>query len=177
MFRKMTQPASQPKPMTARLSEIPAGVAGTRATLDAMARLVRAAKLPPIFPIIRGIAVSIVQGLTHKDYAGHAEAVQEWVRGNIQFVRDVRGIEMLTPPAYLLRTRAGDCDDQAMLVAALVESIGLPARLVAGGPDAQTFVHVWAEVNINGNWRAAETTEPYAFGERPSFARYLVMKI
>lgn len=170
----MDSPARYPD--SATLEEIPGGAAGTRATLGNMVTLIRQAKLPPILPTIRALAVMIVAAAAppHKAYAAQAEAVQQWVQRNIRFVRDVRGMEMLTPPAYLIATRAGDCDDQSMLVAALLESIGLPTRLVAGGPDAETFVHVWAEVQIGGQWCACETTEPYAFGRRPQFRCYVV---
>ena len=167
----MTPP---PFPDRATLQEIPAGVEGTRATLAVMRKLVREAK---ILPVIRNLAVIIIAGLPHKAYAEQAAAVQRWVRSNVQYVRDVRGVETITPPAYLVRTRAGDCDDQATFVASLLESIGLPTRLVAGGPNEQTYVHVWAEVEIGGKWCACETTEPFRFGQRPSFRCYLVLHV
>lgn len=161
-------------PDRATLQELPAGVAGTRATLATMRTLVRQAKLDLA---IRNLAVIIIAGLPHKAFAEQAAAVQRWVQSHIQFVRDVRGVETLTPPPWLLTTRAGDCDDQSMLVAALLESIGLPARLVAGGLSAQTFVHVWTEVDIGGTWYALETTEPWPFGRRPKFPHYLVADV
>lgn len=160
-----------PHPNKAFLGELPGGIAGTRATLATMARLIQRAK---VLPIIRALAVSIVAGLPHKAYAEQAAAVTQWVQENIQFVRDVRGVETLTPPAYLLRTRAGDCDDQAMLAAALLEAIGLRARLVAGGRSPEQMVHVWAEVEIGRRWYACETTERWPMGRRPRFANYLV---
>lgn len=163
-----------PFPDRATLQEIPAGVDGTRATLAVMAKMVRESKL---LPVIRNLAVIIIAGLPHKAYAEQAAAVQRWVRSNVQYVRDVRGVETLTPPAYMLRTRAGDCDDQATLLASILESIGLPTRLVAGGPNAQTFVHVWAEVEIGGRWCACETTEPWPLGRRPAFRCYLVRPV
>lgn len=163
-----------PFPDTATLAEIPGGAAGTRATVGKMLELIRAAKLQPV---IRNLAVLIIAGLPHKAYAEQAATVQRWVQSHIQFVRDVRGVETLTPPAYLVRTRAGDCDDQSMLVAALLESIGLPARIVVGGPHPETFLHVWAEVEIAGRWCACETTEPYRFGQRPKFRCYLVFPV
>lgn len=163
-----------PFPDRATLQEIPAGVDGTRATLAVMAKAVRASKL---LPVIRNLAVIIIAGLPHKSYADQAAAVQRWVRSNIQYVKDVRGVETFTPPAFLLRTRAGDCDDQAALVAAILESIGLPTRLVAGGPNESTFVHVWAEVEVGGRWCACETTEPFSFGQRPRFRCYLVRHV
>lgn len=163
-----------PYPDTATLAEIPGGAAGTRATVGKMLELIRAAKIQPA---LRNLAVLIIAGLPHKAYADQAAAVHRWVQQNIQFVRDVRGIETLTPPAYLLRTRAGDCDDQSMLVASLLETIGLPTRIVVGGPSPETFVHVWAEVEIGGRWCACETTEPWPMGKRPKFRCYVVFPV
>lgn len=163
-----------PYPDRATLQEIPGGAAGTRATVGKMLELIRAAKLALV---IRNTAVLIVAGLPHKAYADQAAAVQRWVQTHVQFVRDVRGVETLTPPAYLLRTRAGDCDDHTMLVASLLESIGLPTRIVVGGPDAETFLHVWAEVEIGGRWCACETSERWPLGKRPQFRCYLVFPV
>lgn len=170
----MRLPSPFPWPDKATLSEIPSGADGTRTTLATMASLVRAAR---ILPIIRTLAVTIIAGLPHKAYAHQAARVQSWVQSHVQYVRDIRGVETLTPPAYLLTTRAGDCDDQAMLVASLVESIGLPSRLVAGGDSPDRYVHVWAEVQVDGQWCACETTEKWAFGKRPKFRCYLVVKV
>lgn len=170
----MRLPSLYPWPDRATLQDIPGGSEGTRATLRTMAGLARAAR---ILPIIRTLAVSIIAGLPHKAYAQQAAHVQAWVQINIQYVRDVRTVETLTPPPYLLTTRAGDCDDQAMLVASLLESIGLPARLVAGGHTPESYAHVWAEVFVDGQWCACETTERWQFGKRPPFRCYLVVKL
>lgn len=171
-----------PLPDSATLQDIPGGAAGTRVTLAKMVELVRKAKTDVY---IRLLAGSIIAGLPHKAYAEQAAAVQRWVQDNVQYVRDIHGVETLTPPAYLLRTRQGDCDDQAMLVAALLASIGLKTAIVAGGPSDQRFEHVWTEVNLgvgkwsllNGSWQACETTEPWPLGARPPFRCYLTFEV
>ena len=163
-----------PRPSVGTLSDIPGGINGTRATLRTMADLIRDAKTDAR---IREVAVGIIAGLPHKAYAEQAEAITDWVARNVQFVRDVDGVETLTPPAYLLSTLAGDCDDQSMLVGALLQSIGLPVRLSVGGPDAARMVHVWCEVNIAGRWLACETTEPLPFGTPPRFPFYMDHRI
>lgn len=172
LHRPTSPPAGWPR--SATLAEIPGGIAGTRATLRTMADLIRRARLDIA---VRSLAVMIVAGLPHKAYAEQAGAICRWVQQNIQFVRDIRGVETLTPPAYLIEVRAGDCDDQAMLVAALAESIGLPSRLVAGGPRNNYAVHVWAEIYAGGRWIACETTEPWRPGVRPPFPYTLVQAI
>lgn len=131
-----------------------------------MARMIRSAKTDLR---IRSQALPIVAGLPHKAFAQQMRAVQRWVQRNIQFVRDIRGIETVTHPAFTLATRAEDCDGQSVLVAALLESIGFATRLVASGPDARTFVHVHAEALLDQQWVALETTEPWPLGRAADF--------
>jgi transglutaminase-like putative cysteine protease len=53
-----------------------------------------------------------------------------------------------------------DCDDAAILMAALGESIGIPARLVAVAffdPGAD-FSHVWTELFDGDRWRVIDPT-------------------
>lgn len=161
-------------PTVATLQYLPGGAAGTRATLKAMARLARAAKTDiRVINAAREIVAS-VRG--HKDFVGQVAALQRWVQDNIQFVRDVRDVETLTAPAAVLAQRAEDCDGQATLLAALLESIGHPARFVAGG-DGVDFVHVWCEALVGRDWLAAETTEPWPLGRRPDFPVYMVQHL
>ncbi len=164
-----------PFPDRATLHGIPGGGAGTRATMAKMVELIHAAKRNLH---IRHLACAIIAGLPHKAYADQAAAVQQWVQDNVQYVRDIHGVETLTPPEYLLATRAGDCDDQAMLVAAMLGAIGFACKIVAGGRDPEHFEHVWTEVNLgNGVWLACETTEPWPLGARPPFRCYLTFQI
>lgn len=155
-----------PWPDTATLSEIPGGAAGTATVLAQMGSMIRHGKTDLR---IRGRALRIVAGLPHKAFVLQLRAVQRWVQENIQFVRDVRGVETVTDPVYTLATRAEDCDGQSVLVAALLESIGFRTRLVASGPDPETFVHVHAEAYAAGTWYALETTEPWPLGRAADF--------
>ena len=165
-----------PYPERATLTTIPGGVAGTRATLAAMASHVKTAKADPR---IRRLAVCIVGGLPHQAAAGdaYAEQICSWVADNIQFVRDVDGLETLTPPAYLLATRAGDCDDHVMLVASLLQSVGIPARFVVGGNATDRPEHVWAEASVDGEWVPCETTLPIEFGVAPPYRYHWVQPV
>lgn len=157
-----------PYPTRATVTTIPGGLAGTRATLAAMERHVKAAKLDPR---IRRVALCIVRGLPSQTFAGdaYAGAIHDWVGQNIQFVRDVDGVETITPPAWLLATRAGDCDDHVMLVAALMLAVGIPVRWVVGGWKPNEPEHVWSEVLVDGEWIAADTTRSVGLGDAPPY--------
>lgn len=95
-----------------------------------------------------------------------------FVRDAIRYVRDIRGVETLHTPERVLKQRAGDCDDKAMLLVALLESIGHTARFRAVGFLPGVFSHVLVDVMLGGEWVAAETTEPVELGWSPKAARY-----
>jgi transglutaminase-like putative cysteine protease len=82
-------------------------------------------------------------------------------------VRDVEGVETLQTPLVTLAQAAGDCDDQSLLLATLLNAVGHPARFVAAAFNGGDFEHVWVETKIGSSWYAADTTEPVAFGWRP----------
>lgn len=128
---------------------------------------------------VRNAAVEIVtrgfltgRGLRQKDFTGEARRLFAFVRDDIRYVRDIAEVETLHDPVTLLRTRAGDCDDKAILLAALLLSTGAePVRFKALALAPQQYCHVWLQVWIpeagapgGGRWLDLETTEPVAFG-------------
>ena len=149
---------------TATLQQIPSGALGTRATLRHMSKLVRHYKKNME---IRSLALSLVAEVPgHKNWTAQIKAIHAFVRDSIQYVRDVRGVETLATPIKTLEYRQGDCDDQAVLLASLLETIGHPTRFVAMkqttfGP----FVHVFTETKIGNKWYPLETTENFPAGK------------
>ncbi len=119
-------------------------------------------------PGIRQLAIQIVTGAgaTGKDQARQAKALFQWVKNNIGYIADIRNIETIAHPLVTLQSGAGDCDDQAALVAALAESIGIATRLKVVGDHPDRFRHIFAELFINGQWHPADTTETNRLGER-----------
>ncbi len=158
--------ARSQQPTTSQLLSIPDGPAGTRQTLRLMAQLTR--RYRKTMPV-RELALSIVRSVGgHKNFRGQVAALQSWVKQNIQFVRDVRGVETIQSPEKTLEFSQGDCDDQSLLLASLLESVGIPARFVAVivnpfGP----FVHVYTEARLGRVWFPLETTENWPAGKGP----------
>jgi hypothetical protein len=144
---------------------IPAGEAGTDATVKVIGRMVSDAAHRPG---IRQLAIQIVTtaGVTGKDQYSQAVALFQWVKNNIGYIGDIRGIETVAHPLVTLQSGAGDCDDQAALVSALAESIGIPTRLKVVGNHPDCFQHIFAELFVNGQWRPADTTETNRLGDR-----------
>lgn len=139
-------------------------------TLSRMRKLVKEWKTHP--RIIR-LARQIVAGVPGKDFPGEAAAIQAWVRENIRYTRDVHGSETLQTPDITLNDGHGDCDDQAMLTAALLSAIGHPVRFRAiRAPGTNLLAHVLTETRIGRGWLPVETTEPWPFGEYPDIVDF-----
>jgi len=66
-----------------------------------------------------------------RDYKGQAKALLKWVQTHIYYVNEPN--ERLQEPTYTLRVRYGDCDDMALLLGAMCESVNLPYRYVLAG--------------------------------------------
>lgn len=117
-------------------------------------------------PVVE-FARSLVRYLPPKDWSGEVEALHRFVRDEIRYVRDVRGIETIAVPEYTIATGQGDCDDKAVLLASMLEAIGHPARFTAIGFSPHSFNHVFVESKIGPDWIALETTEPVSVGWHP----------
>jgi hypothetical protein len=128
--------------------EIPYGFSGSVATLQRMRSVVRASLRQEM--VIR-IATRIVMYQPQRDQISHAYAIRAWLDERFRFVPDPRGVEMIRTPLYQLReieqvgAVGGDCDDAAVLGAALAMAVGIPAwfRIVKFRPGAD-YAHVFA---------------------------------
>ena len=147
-----------------QVKAIPDGRDGVAATLRAMADMVREYKK---HPRIRDLAAQLTGDLASKDYHAEAMRLHQYVRDEIRYLRDVRGVETVQTPTLTLDLAVGDCDDKALLLAALLESIGHPTRFLAVGFQPGELDHVLVETKIGNHYLAAETTEPVPFGWRP----------
>jgi transglutaminase-like putative cysteine protease len=131
---------------------VPSGDAGTRAIVGHMKRLVREGK---VSPLVRDLALSITSGVPGRKGVAQAVAIRNWLAINVDFTRDPDRAELLYTPQRLSKilTERGpplrmDCDDVAVLAAALGASIGLKSRFQLVGflsPKAP-FRHVWTEL-------------------------------
>lgn len=115
---------------------------------------------------VRQLAAAIVRGAGTNRQAEVA-LIREWLQGFTQFVRDPIGLEwVMTPMAQLEALDQhgiiqGDCDDVAVLGAALGMAIGLRARFITIG-NARQFVHVFAVLGdpSGRQWWELDITRP-----------------
>lgn len=167
-------------PLQSTTVEIPDGDAGTLATVDHMRVLVndRCAH-----PCIRTLALRIIGQASEPRQ--QIERIRSWLRSHIRFVPDPDVTELLHDPLLLVEWierdgRVGvDCDDVAMLGAALGKSIGIPARFVIVGFYQRNapFGHVWTELFDGQAWRELDTTRTSQGIEDGRISRRLVVDV
>ena len=94
-------------------------------------------------------------------------AVQRWVQSNVRYLREYP--ERYQRPTRTLKWRVGDCDDMAPLVATMLRTARVPARLRFGGWGLQPgerpiFRHVYAQALLPRGWTTAETVRAVPLG-------------
>lgn len=178
----LPQAFSNRGPTRATLHGISDGLAGAAETLRAMKQLAKDGVRDPSQQI-REAALSIIG---NAGWVGQARALQSWIQDNIRYVQDPAddsgGIELVQTPQYTLQHRAGDCDDQSVLIASMLSAIGHPARFVAVGFNNQPLSHVLVQTKMSntGNesqdWATVETIIPKPLGWFPAgvTSRYIL---
>jgi transglutaminase-like putative cysteine protease len=154
------------------LGQIPDGIAGAKATMASMRQLARDAVRDPA----QGIREAALRIIGHANFTDQARRLQAWVQDNIRYIHDPPDVELVQTPQYTLQQRAGDCDDQATLLAAMLLTVGHPARFVAIGQSGQPLSHVLTQTLIGTQWWGAETIIKRPLGWMPAgvTSRYIV---
>lgn len=157
-----------PRAPRALLMGLPSGPAGTVATLKIMKRLAREAIRSPS-QLVRNRALEIFRnaGLPPRDWFGQIRALQAWVQNCIRYVQDPVDVELVQTPEVTLKLGTGDCDDQATLLASMLEATGHLAKFVAIGVKGGPFSHVLVETKTGRGWVAVETILKKPFGWYP----------
>jgi len=146
---------------------IPSGWSGTERTIAHMRDL--AVKAAKDWGFIR-IATPFALGAP-RDYRQQATRILEWVKKHIEYVPDPitaadkdgvpQGMELVQAPLRTIQRGAGDCDDQATLIAALGMVLGIPAEFATIKADPRRpndFSHVYPRLLIGGEWTGVDST-------------------
>jgi transglutaminase-like putative cysteine protease len=163
--------ASQSLPKRPRIDfqHIPKGYLGTQITARHIGRLIRLGAKD--FDVRqRAIDILMARGVRPKDYLAEIKALFEWVQDNIRYTKDPFRVEALHSARRMLELRAGDCDDMAIVLGAMLEAIGHPVRLVLTGPDPlrpRIMTHVYLEVFHLGRWIALDPSGFHRMGWAP----------
>jgi hypothetical protein len=121
-------------------------------------------------PAIRRAAEEAAAG--RSDAEGAARALLDWVH------RSLAKVPTISVPnaTQVLAERRGDCNEHAVLYAALARAVGIPTRIASGtvymppdGAGAGAFYyHAWDEIWL-GEWVAVDPT----FGQFPADATHV----
>lgn len=152
------------------LLQIPDGIAGIRETLKVARRMVRQSVRSD--PRVRDCASDLVREVPGKCFNQEVSAVYYYIRDFIRYQKDILNIETLQTPGETLARGYGDCDDHAILICALLHSIGHLTRFMAIGLTPDSLVHVYAQVclgnpNDKRAWLSLDTTEKQCPGWEP----------
>jgi hypothetical protein len=111
-------------------------------------------------------AVKEILGQEPLSALAKAERLMQWVHRNIR----KRPVLSLPDALSTLEHREGDCNEHAMLYAALARAAGLPARVEAGLVylNGKFYYHAWNLVYV-GRWVTADS----AFGQLPADVTHL----
>lgn len=104
---------------------------GINGNVDTINFMIKVARERSRHPAIRQLALRIIESfkVQSNDYINEALAIGQWVKQKTRYCRDINGVETLHDPLTMIdmikRGEAHlDCDDQALLTATLLLSIG-----------------------------------------------------
>lgn len=139
---KWTETDRQGRPITTRRWKFSGGQAEQVLWMRQLVRTYRATHY------VRDLARRILaeSRCPARDKTCHALAIARWVQDRIAYVNE--GDETFQTPPRTVDLGYGDCDDHAILVATLIESIGISAEIVAMTLGSGTFKHVFARAVI-----------------------------
>ncbi len=132
---------------------MPAGTLAIAKTIDLMSRAAMG-DFGAHSPRIRSLALSIVRkaGVPEKNKYGEVVAIHKWVMSRLRYVNDPLWQEFITYPETLAFDQMdGDCDDHAVLEAALLGAIGIKTRFVTVAPKPGPMSHVYLQANVTSN--------------------------
>lgn len=154
---------------------IPGGNAGTAVTIARMRDLVSQGKRD--FRI-RKLAISLLQGCEPKNYSCYAQRIFDYCQNQIKYVFDPNGVELVEEPWAIVEARGADCDSIVVLLASLLESVGLACEFVTIKADTirpDEFSHVYLECKVpKAGWVSMDPTmhdKPFGWQPAPEFPR------
>lgn len=90
-------------------------------------------------------------------------AICTWIVNNVSY--DTAKAEVLSTttgyipnPDETLASGTGICFDYASLGAAMLRSVGIPARIITGYVSPNGLYHAWIMVYVDGSWKTAQFT-------------------
>ncbi|MEX2437775.1 MAG: transglutaminase-like domain-containing protein [Candidatus Babeliales bacterium] len=128
---------------------------------------------------IRSTALKITRSVRRHSATGQpdlrnteaiARVIYTWMVRNINYVRDPWDVERIQSPDITLHQKAGDCDDHAILSAALLQSVGIQTGFRVVSRSGRSYDHIYTVYHSAEGWKSFDTTilkyPGYRFDER-----------
>ncbi len=96
----------------------------------------------PENPEIKSQANEIIENYSGEYNVYQICALFDWVKNNISYVSDPEGEQDWSTPNETLELEGGDCEDQAILLATMIESIGGQTRILLTDNHAYSTVYI-----------------------------------
>jgi transglutaminase-like putative cysteine protease len=132
---------------TPTLAPIATGKKGVAETVKIMCRMLEHSKADLE---LRHLALQLIEHVNSHSHDDEIEVLHNFVRDNIRYVMDIYDLETIAIPSYTLALGQGDCDDQSLLLAALLRAIGIPTMFVTASYNASKndeHVYVWCSID------------------------------
>jgi hypothetical protein len=138
------------------LQKLGEGINGNLETIEVMKKMAREYSR---HDLVKRLATNILhyKNINSHHYLDEARAIGEFVKKHIRYVKDPVGTESLQAPDMMIRMMKdvgyamGDCDDMALLTAALLMSVGIRPRFraVRYKEGQGNFNHIYVVVYEN----------------------------
>lgn len=111
--------------------------------------------------------------IAERDYYGEVEAVFNEARRLVRYTADPIDVDTFARPKWTMAGAAGDCDDEAILLASMLGAIGYPTKWrVIQTKDAARRGHDWDHIYLlvgvpptdPREWHALDLSEPHDAG-------------
>lgn len=119
---------------------------------------------------LRNWAIAILSESGADGHDASIQAIYDWVKSNMQYVRDPHYNELIHSAEVLMQRYfagaglQGDCDDFTILICSLLLAVGIPAKvrmIKLPAPDGSIqYAHIYPMAMLsNGGWIALDATE------------------
>ncbi|MDD4083186.1 MAG: transglutaminase-like domain-containing protein, partial [Sphaerochaetaceae bacterium] len=151
-----TQQCGLPKPPIQQNSDSNPKVSGTLTNnqLFQYQQLI-CSKIEPTNPLVRNTAASIASVASGEWNVNQLVELYLWMKNRISYVNDPVSQGYFASATETLNDKAGDCEDQAILVSSFIQSIGGISKVVIA-PDCG---HAFASVFISNSKEDFDATE------------------
>jgi hypothetical protein len=132
---------------------------GVRGNLDTIEVMKNMARKYSRHDLVKRLATNILHSykIPSHHYLQEAQAIGQFVKDHVRYVKDPVGTESLQAPDMMIRMMQevgyamGDCDDMSLLMAALLMSVGIAPKFRAIKYDEKCphFNHIYVVVYEN----------------------------